>query len=92
MLCGILDDGGGGVWGRMDACMCMAKSLCCPPETITLLIDCTPIQSEKLKNDSGLRSVDWDKLNALHTWPSSYYPEQMRWALKDRFPYCHLED
>ena len=26
---------GSGVWGRMDTCICMAKSLCCPPETIT---------------------------------------------------------
>ena len=30
---------GRGVWGRMDARICMAESLCCPPETIlTLLI------------------------------------------------------
>ena len=49
MLCGSLGGRGGGVWGRMDTCMCMAESLCCPPETITLLIDCTPIQNEKLK-------------------------------------------
>ena len=49
MLCGHLDGGGGGVWGRMDTCICMAKSLCCPPETIALFSDCTPIQNEKLK-------------------------------------------
>ena len=43
MLCGSLD--GRGVWGRMDRCICMAESLCCPPETIIrLLIDYTPIQ------------------------------------------------
>ena len=24
-------------WGRMDPCMCVAESLCCPPETITTL-------------------------------------------------------
>ena len=42
MLCGSLD--GRGVWGRMDRCICMAESLCCPPETITtLLIGYTPI-------------------------------------------------
>ena len=29
---------GGGVWGRMDACMCMAESLHYSPETTTLLI------------------------------------------------------
>ena len=34
------------VWGRMDTCMCMAESLCCPPETITtLLIGYTTIQN-----------------------------------------------
>ena len=37
MLCGNLD--GRGVWGRMDTCVCVAESLCCPPEiTTTLLI------------------------------------------------------
>ena len=44
MLCGSLGGRGGGVWGRMDTCMCMAESLCCPPETITtLLIGYMPI-------------------------------------------------
>ena len=35
----------GWVWGRMDTCsICMAESLCCPPETITtLLIGYTPV-------------------------------------------------
>ena len=32
MLCGSLD--GRGVRGRMDACACLAESLCCPPETM----------------------------------------------------------
>ena len=37
-----------GVWGRMDTCICMTKSLHCSPETITtLLIGYTPIQKEK---------------------------------------------
>ena len=37
-----------GVWGRMDICICMAESLCCPPATITiLLIGYTPIQNKK---------------------------------------------
>ena len=35
MLCRSLD--GRGVWGRIDTCICMAESLCCPPETITTL-------------------------------------------------------
>ena len=39
-----------GVWGRMDTCICMVKSLCYPPETITaLLISYTPIQNKKKK-------------------------------------------
>ena len=28
----------GGVWGRMDTCICMAESLCYSPETITTLL------------------------------------------------------
>ena len=36
MLCGSLD--GWGVWGRMDKCICMAESLCCPPENIIILL------------------------------------------------------
>ena len=44
MSCGSLH--GRGVWGRMDTCIRMAQSLCCPPENITALIICyTPIQS-----------------------------------------------
>jgi len=35
MLCVSLD--GTGVWGAMDTCICMAESLCCLPETITML-------------------------------------------------------
>ena len=34
-LCGSLD--GKGVWGRTDTCMCVAESLCYPPEAVTLL-------------------------------------------------------
>ena len=26
------------VWGRMDACICIAESLWCPPETVTTLL------------------------------------------------------
>ena len=34
----------------MDTCICMAESLCCPPETITtLLISYTPTQNKNLK-------------------------------------------
>ena len=47
VLCGTLD--GRGVWGRIDTCICRAESFCCWPETITLLISCTPIQSKTFK-------------------------------------------
>ena len=47
MLCGSLD--GRGVWERMDTCICMAESLSCSPETITLLIRYTPIQNSLKK-------------------------------------------
>ena len=41
-VCGSLH--GRGVWRRMDTCICMAKFICCPPETITaLFIGYTPI-------------------------------------------------
>ena len=29
---------GGEFWGRVDTCICMAKSLCCPPEMVTTLL------------------------------------------------------
>ena len=33
---------------KKDTCICMAESLCCPPETIkTLLIGYTPTQNTK---------------------------------------------
>ena len=34
-LCASLD--GRGVWGRMSTCICIAKSFCCSPETITIV-------------------------------------------------------
>jgi len=48
MLSGSLDERG--VWGRMDACICLAESLCCPPEIITALsIGYSPKQNKPLK-------------------------------------------
>ena len=42
------EPGGEGAWGRMDTCICMAKSLCCSPKTTsTLLIVSTPTQNKK---------------------------------------------
>ena len=51
MLCGSLD--GRGVRGRMDACVCLAESLCCPPETMaTLLIGLQFSSSRSVVSDS----------------------------------------
>ena len=43
MLCSSLD--ARGVLGKMDTRMCMAESLCCPPETITTLLISYSVQS-----------------------------------------------
>ena len=44
MLCASLD--GSGVWGRMDTCVCVAESLQCASEAITiLLIGYMPIEN-----------------------------------------------
>ena len=52
MLCSSLD--GRGVWGSMDTCICMAESLCCPPETIiTLLIGYTRISEKAMAPHSS---------------------------------------
>ena len=37
-----------GVWGSMDACICMTESLCSSPETITAFLICY-ISIKKLK-------------------------------------------
>ena len=43
--------GGRRVWGRMDTCICMAESFCCPPETITtLLIDYAAAAAKSLQS------------------------------------------
>ena len=56
MLHGKLD--GRGVWGRINACVCMAKSRCCSPETImTLLINYTPNQNKKFKKMQAIVSI-----------------------------------
>ena len=47
MLCGNLD--GRGVWRRMDTCICIAESLHCSPETITILFVKCLYPNTKLK-------------------------------------------
>jgi len=45
------------VWGRMDICICMAESLCCPLATVTtLLIGYTPIQNKKFSKKGSSSS------------------------------------
>ena len=41
-------------WGRMDTFVCMAESLCGPPETNTLLIIYIPIRNKELKKENVL--------------------------------------
>jgi len=60
--------GGSGVWGRMDTCICVAKSLSCSPETITtLLVGYAPIQNTKFKVSKN------KKCNQHYFW----YPPQL---------------
>ena len=63
MLCGRLDRRE--VWERLDTCIHIAKSLCCPPETITtLLLNDIPL-TLNLSQHQGL-SIEL----ALHIrWP-----------------------
>ena len=37
-LCSCASQDGRRVWGRMNTCICMAESLCCSPETTTMLL------------------------------------------------------
>ena len=48
---------GGEFGGRMDTCVCMAESLCCPLETLTTLLNgYTPISNKKLKKNIKLKA------------------------------------
>ena len=76
MLCGSLD--GKRVWGRMDTCICMAKSLCCSPETITTALpQChlsyqgSPTEDRKRRERQRRRWLD-GITNAMElTWANS---------------------
>ena len=50
MLCGGL--GGREIWGRMDTYTCMAKSLCYPSKTITILLISYESESHSVTSDS----------------------------------------
>ena len=69
MLCASLD--GRGVWGRMDACKCLAESLHCSPETITtLLISYSPIQ-----NVFGVNKMKFKKKKKKNSDSTNYFRE-----------------
>ena len=57
MLCGSL--GAKGVWGRMDTSVCVAESLCCPPETNSIVNElATPQYKKKEKRkEQGPRAT-----------------------------------
>ena len=68
----------------MDTCICMAVSLCCPPETIrTLLISYAPMQSKKfffkktrhlfhhLKNRGSMQSI-WNSAWEIFLFSHNY--------------------
>ena len=57
LLCGSLDRKA--VWGKRDACVCMAESLPCSLETTTtLLTSYTPIKNKKFwKRNSQLKKI-----------------------------------
>ena len=56
----------------MDTCICMAESLCSPPETITtLLINCSPIENKIFKKQTKnkrrkKKKQANNKLNEIH--------------------------
>ena len=78
----------------MDTCICMAESLCCPPETIiTLLIDYISIQNKKLKKKKRIlqrkRNYPWfiSRREARLQWRrNSYYSYDF--FLRSQVPFC----
>ena len=70
MLCGSLD--GKGVWGRMDTSVCVAQSLCCPPETNNIVNELATPQykmKEKRKEQgpiaTGAITSEWEKAHCI---------------------------
>ena len=56
---------GRGVWGRMDSCICMAESPCCPPEITTTLLTGSNISGLVAKSCPTLM-IPW---NVAHQAP-----------------------
>jgi len=62
VLCGSLD--GRGVSEGEDTCICMAETLCGPPETITtLLLSYTPVQNKKFKRGGKKKKLVFNGLS-----------------------------
>ena len=48
---------GGGFWGRMDTCVCMAEFLHCSPENITNSQGYTPYKIKSLKFEENYTPI-----------------------------------
>ena len=70
----------GGVWGRMDACVCMAGSLCSLPEAVTtLLIGHTPKENKKLKKKMNFT---FDVIREGNLKPWQWFFPSRAWSLQ----------
>ena len=72
---------GMGVWGRMDTCICMAKSLHCSPETPTTLL--IGLSQSKIK---------YLKLKKIYVLHSEWYIAAAAKSLQSCPTLCHLID
>ena len=57
VLCGSLD--GRGLWGRMDACVCVTESLCSPHKTLTTLLISYQFSSVRSLSRLRLFATPW---------------------------------
>ena len=88
VLCGSLD--GKGVWGKMDKCICMAESVCCPPQTITALSTDYQFSSVQSLSRVQLFATAWTaarqaSLSITNSWSS---PKLM--SIESVMPSSHL--
>ena len=90
MICGSLV--GRGMWGRMDARIPMAESLCCPLETITTLLTGYVSESRSVMSDS-LQPMDIQSMgfSKPEYWSGSRSLLQgifPTWRLNPGLPHC----
>ena len=92
ILCSSLD--GREVWGRMDTCLYMVESLCCPPETITTLLIgsffvCSVAKSCQTPCDPRDRSMPGSPaLHYLLAFAQIHYNESV--MLSNHLVLCHF--